>query len=90
MEAAGITVLPDDLARVVDAVGNGASDRSRRQRIIESGVSPSVIEEAVVACVGAVIPDNLARRIDAGCKGAEGGQRIVEGKIIGAKKWDEG
>ena len=75
--AAGVRVRSDDLARVVDAVGNGAGGGQR----IERGVSAAAEKEAVGAADVRVRSDDLARGVDAICNGAVGGQGIVEGGV---------
>jgi hypothetical protein len=79
--AAGVAVNPDDLAQIVDAQCKGAAG-GRGRGIIEGGVGPVAIEEAVcvVACVG-VLPDDLARRVDAKRLGVVVGRGIIEGGV---------
>jgi len=67
---AGVIVRPDDLARVVDAVRNGAA-RSR-QRIVEGGEGAAVgiVKEAVVGGTqNPERPDDQAGVVDARCNG---------------------
>jgi hypothetical protein len=75
----------DDLAQVVDAVGKCVAAISG-VGIVEGGVSAAAIEEAMRVAGGIVVrPDHLARGVDASCKGAVGGQGIVEGRV--GKDW---
>jgi len=80
MGAAGVLVLPDDLAGVVDAEGLGAGGG---QRIVDGGVGAAAQEKAVDAdaAAGDVKADDLAVIVDAKRSGAVGGRRIVEGGI---------
>ena len=70
-----LIVIADDLARSVDAYGNGAG--GARRGIVEGSVGTIAIEEAVVGRVD-VIPDDLAIVVDAVSPGDIGGQRILE------------
>jgi hypothetical protein len=61
--AAAVSVIPDDLARVVDVADLGTEGA---QRIVEGGVDAAAVEEAVLLEAGVeVIPDDLARVVDA-------------------------
>jgi hypothetical protein len=81
--ADGVSVSPDDLARVVDARCNGSVGS---RGIVERGVGPTAIEEAVTAGAVAVQPDNLAHIVDAKRFGVAAGEEIVERKIRAAAK----
>jgi hypothetical protein len=76
--AAGVHVIPDDLAGIVDAIGRGAKGA---RGIVDGGVGTAAENEAVVAAVVAVGPDDLAHGVDAKCSGAYGGQGIIEGGV---------
>src|SRR4249919_3301430 len=68
----------DDLAQVVDAVGEGVA--AICVGIVEVGVGAAAQEEAVCVAASIVVrADHLARGVDAGCKGAVRGQGIIEG-----------
>src|SRR5262249_27574717 len=69
-------IISDDLARIVDARGEGAS---ATQRIVDPGVGAAAQEEAVDAGGGEVIPDDLTRGIDAVCDGRTAARRSMEG-----------
>ena len=71
--AIGIFELPDDLARVVDAEGNGGA-----RRFGEGGEVSPAVKEAVDDVVGNELPDDLARGVDAAWSRAAVGQGIVE------------
>ena len=74
--------MPNDLARVVDALGNGAA---RGQRIVERGVVAAAVKEAVDAAAAVqVIPDDLALVVDALGNGAARAQGIVERGVVAA------
>ena len=72
--AIGIFELPDDLARVVDAEGNGGA-----RRFGEGGEVSPAVKEAVDDVVGNELPDDLARGVDAAWSRAAVGQGIVKG-----------
>jgi hypothetical protein len=71
-------VGPDDLARGVDAVCEGANGG---RGIVEGGVSAAAEKEAVEGAGAPVIPDDLARGVDALRNGTGRGQGIIEGSI---------
>jgi hypothetical protein len=78
-----IVVIPDDLARTVDAECKGA-EVGTGPGIVEGGVGAAVgIEDIAVVATGVVIlPNDLACIIDAVCVGvADFGQGIVEGRV---------
>ena len=73
MVAAGVPVIPDDLACVVDArvqrCRRGRMDSREWCRVGRRRIR--VVEETVVAAIGIdVIADDLARVVDAGGNGA--------------------
>src|SRR5262249_47907693 len=78
--ADGVEVIPDDLARGVDAVCHGVASG---QGIVESDVSAAAFEEAVESERGVLVKaHDLAGVVDAKRLGvAAGGQRIVEGGV---------
>ena len=77
---AAIDVIPDDLARVVDALGHGAFGA---ERIIDGGVGAATIEEGVRHLTAVeVIPDDLARVVDAFCNRAADTQRVFKGGVV--------
>jgi len=78
VEAAGVDIDPDDLARAVDAECLGGASG---QGIVEGGVGGTAKKEAVGAAGVFVKSDDLARAVDAECLGAVGGQGIVEGGV---------
>src|SRR5262245_34563740 len=81
-DVAGIGIIADDLALIVDAKCLGAGDPGP-QGIVEGGVGAAAVEEAVdvVAGIG-IIADDLARGVDAPCLGGAGlGRGIVEGGV---------
>jgi hypothetical protein len=85
VEAAGVGVIPNDLARIVDALYKGAEGTLFRG-IVECRVSAAAFEKAV-GLIGAIVivPDDLARVVDARCNGAEGVRReVVEGGVSAA------
>ena len=62
---AAVHVIPDDLARGIDALGGGAI---RGQRIVKRGVDAAAVKEAaanVAVAAEQVIPDDLTRVVDA-------------------------
>src|SRR5207244_11334001 len=61
-DAVAVLVIPDDLARGVDAVCNGAPGG---QGIVNGGVGATAKEEAIEAAGVRVNPDDLARVVDA-------------------------
>src|SRR5262249_60421121 len=66
--AIGVFELPDDLARVVDAGGDGGA-----RRFGEGGEGAPAVEEAVLVATGVKVhPDDLARVVDAACIRAAG------------------
>src|SRR5437867_3162076 len=78
--AAGVNVIPDSLASIVDAPCTSADPR----RNIEGGVNTPAQEEAVFMAAGVgVFSDDLAIVVNAGCLGAEGA-RDVEGGVNAA------
>jgi hypothetical protein len=79
---AGIRVIPDHLARVVDACGHGVA-AGPGQGIVEGGVGAVAIEEAVGVAADVVQADDLATGVDPNCLGSVGaaGRRIVEGGV---------
>src|SRR5437764_6731032 len=76
MLAAGISIIPDDIARVVDAAKLGAKGPRGN---IQRGEDFAAQQKAVLARGVAVGSDNLALVVDAACNGATGGRGIVEG-----------
>jgi hypothetical protein len=75
-----VRVLPHNLARVVDAKCLGVGG----QGIVEGGVSPAAVEEAVGPKIAiSVKPNNLTRVVDALCTGAPGSQGMVERGVDG-------
>src|SRR5215468_6142095 len=52
-----------------------------RHGIVDGGESARTIEEGVGAAGVVVSPDDLAQIVDADCRGAVGGQGIVEGGV---------
>src|SRR5947207_15900187 len=79
---AGIEVIADDLAGIVDALGNGVA---RTQRIVEGGVGAGatrIVGEGVVARGVAVIPDDETRGVDARYNSAAGAEGIVELRVV--------
>ena len=74
--AAGVGVLPDDLAYSA----NGMCQRVAgvRRGIVEGGVSTAAQEEAVVSAVVVIVPYDLAPIIDAG--------KVVPAKAKGSSK----
>src|SRR5262249_3481170 len=75
---AGVLVIPDNLAHVVDARRNSARKASG-QGGVEGGVSAAAVKEAR----GDVSPDDLAHIVNPECNGAAG-QRTVEGGVRAA------
>jgi hypothetical protein len=77
----GVAVIPNDLARTVDAECLGTAGG---QGIVERGVKAAAQEEAVLAGGVLVSPDDLARTVDAEYLGTGGGQGIVESGVSAA------
>src|SRR5262249_10529708 len=72
-----VDIVPDDLARGVNAVWSGAE--GARGGIVDGDVGAAAVEKTVeVRCGILVIADDLAIVIDACCEGAVDGQGIVE------------
>ena len=78
MAAAGVGVIPNDLARIVDAECRGALGG---QGVVEGGIDAAAKEEPVGAGGVSVSADDLAHMVDAFCGGALGGHRIVESDV---------
>src|SRR5947207_14784342 len=78
--AAGVLVIPDDLARGVDAECNRVAGG---RGIVESGVGAAAVKEAMDLDAGVPVPpDHLARVVDARQNSAVGpGQWIVESGV---------
>jgi hypothetical protein len=72
----------DDLARVVDVVGNGVGGEGK----IDGGVAAVAVEEAVFWAKGAVpvIACDLARGVDAEGSGVVGAEGIIDGGVAAA------
>ena len=75
MEAAGVLVFPDDLARGVDAERLIAE---RARRIIHRRKATAAKDETVDETADLVRSDDLARAVDAGCVAALGTQGIID------------
>jgi hypothetical protein len=89
LKAIAIKITSDDLARLADAECAGATSVRGGLWIIEGGVNPAAIEEAVAAAGVPVRPDDLAHIVDARSNGARGSQWIVEGGV-GVDRHDTG
>src|ERR1700730_18591775 len=84
-----VRVIPNDLARAVDAFRNSAGEAEwivkavGGKRIVEGGVGAAVgiVEEPVGGIADEVSPDDQTRAVDAVRLGAVGGQRIAEGGV---------
>ena len=78
IRAGGGSVIPDDLAEIVDPGRN----RVGAQGIVE-GRENAVVEEEAVAVVGDVgeSPDDLAQGVDSKQFGAEDEQSSVDGSV---------
>src|SRR5262249_18519159 len=74
-------VLPDDLARVIDAVQKRAAvNGADGQGMVEGGIGAIAVEEAVRGITGVlVIPDDLAQVIDGARTVADDSQRRGKG-----------
>src|SRR4029077_39719 len=80
-EAVGVSVavevIPDDLARAIDALRGGGA-----QGIIDGGVGATAVKESVeVEAVVVVMTDDLTRVVDALYKGAGGSPGRVDGGV---------
>ena len=81
LRAAAVGVVPDDLARVVNAGSSGALGA---ERIVERGVGAAAIEEAVRRAIAVrVVPDDLPSIVDATRNGARVSRWTVE-RSVGA------
>ncbi len=83
MGAVEVGVLPDDLARRVDAECQGAASLGNGQWIVEGGVDTTAKKETVGAGGGAdkLVPDDLACVVDPVRKRVLGGRGIVESGV---------
>src|SRR6516225_9594072 len=83
MLAAGVGVIPDDLAQIVDAVGKGAVGAKGN---VDGGVSAAAVKKAMPDAVGVTVsPDDLAGRVDGHRPGAPAArQGIVERDVHAA------
>src|SRR5712691_6263475 len=83
MVLAASTVIPDDLAEIVD--GGGESRTAAGRGIDEIGIAPAAVQEAMeleiqaVGASGVIHPDDLARIVDPERIGAEVARRIADG-----------
>src|SRR4029077_310535 len=77
-----VEIRPDDLARIINAVGLCACAAGIGQGIIEGGVGAAAVKKAVVAEAGILVsPDDLARVVDAESLGDVGRRGVVESGV---------
>src|SRR4029077_15902595 len=77
-----VEIRPDDLARIINAVGLCACAAGIGQGIIEGGVGAAAVKKAVVAEAGILVsPDDLGRVVDAESLGDVGRRGVVESGV---------